>query len=76
MDTMSTGIYSETGTYDAEKGILSTRGEYRDPLTGHLTTTMGTMDMSASDRHVYEGHMIGPDGKKYKTFEGVSIRRK
>jgi hypothetical protein len=76
MDSMSTGIYSETGTYDAETKILKTQGTSRDPSSGRVINTRGKFDMSDPDEQVYVGYMSGPDGKSFKHFEGVTSRQK
>lgn len=75
MDSMSSGIYFETATYDPETKILTTRGTHRDPASGHVHHNRGMMDMSNPDRHVYLAYMTGPDGKEHKSFEGVTERR-
>lgn len=76
MDSMSTGIYSETGEYDALKMLLKTRGTSRDPVSGRVINTSGTLDLSDPDKHVSVGYMSGPDGKPFKHFEGVTTRQK
>ncbi len=76
MDSMSTGIYSETGSYDAEKKLLKTQGSSRDPATGRVINTWGKLDLSDPDKQVFVGYMSGPDGKSFKHFEGVTSRQK
>jgi hypothetical protein len=73
---MSTGIYTETGVYNAEKGALVTRGAHRDPASGKLVNTWGTLDLSQRDEHVYEGYVVGADGREFKHFAGVTKRLK
>ncbi len=75
MDSMSTGIYFETGIYDPDKKALVTRGSHRDPGSGKLILTKGTLDLSRSDEHVYAGYLIGSDGREFKHFEGVTRRK-
>ena len=74
MDSMSTGIYFETGIYDPDKKVLVTRGSHRDPGSGKLILTKGTLDLSRSDEHVYAGYLIGSDGREFKHFAGVTKR--
>ena len=76
MDSMSTGIYSETGTYDAQKMLLKTQGTKRDPSTGRVINTWGEFDLSDPDEHLYVSYMSGPDGRSFKHFEGVTSRQK
>ncbi|MBT8484987.1 MAG: DUF1579 family protein [Phycisphaerales bacterium] len=75
MDSMSTAIMSETGSYNPETKVMHTRGSMRDPASGHIIASRGMLDMSDPDRHVYTGYMTGADGKEYKSFEGISERR-
>lgn len=76
MDSMSTGIYSETGTFDAEKNLLQTQGTNRDPASGRVINSWGKLDLSDPNEHVYVGYINGPDGKRFKHFEGVTSRQK
>lgn len=76
MEDMSSAIYMQYGTYDAEKKVMTLRSSHRDPATGKLMIGQGTWDMSNPDRQAVEGTMIGPDGKPFKSFEGVFERKK
>jgi hypothetical protein len=74
IDSMSTGIYMETGMLDPETMILSTRNSYRDPKTGKTIWTEGEIDMSDADRQVYKGYTTNSSGQRYLSFKGV-LRR-
>jgi hypothetical protein len=74
MDSMSTGIYMETGMLDPETMILSMRGSYRNPTTGKIMWSEGELDMSNPDRQVYKGYMTDSNGKRYQSFKGVMTR--
>jgi hypothetical protein len=76
MDSMSTGIYTETGTFHPDKKVLHTAGDHRDPATGRVVHSWGKMDMTNPDRHVYTGYATDPEGRTYKAFEGVTERTK
>ena len=76
MDSMSTGMYIETGTYDPDSMILATRGSHRDPASGKVLNSFGKLDLSDSDRHTYVGYITGPSGKSFKHFEGTTTRQK
>jgi hypothetical protein len=76
LDSMSTGIYHETGTYDPDKKVLSTRSSHRDPATGRLVTGWGTLDLSNPDRQAYVGYAVDPEGRPFKAFEGTTVRQK
>ncbi len=76
MDTMSTAIMFETGSYDPNSKVLTTRGSHRDPASGHVFSSRGTLDLSDPNRHTYLGYATGPDGKEFKHFEGTMERTK
>lgn len=76
LDDMSTGIYTETGTYDPDKKVFHWRGSHRDPVTGRVIATRSELDLSSPDRQVYAGYMAAPDGREFLHFEGVSTRTK
>lgn len=76
MDTMSTAIMFETGSYDPDSKVLTTRGSHRDPASGHVFSSRGTLDLSDPNRHTYVGYATGPDGKEFKHFEGIMERKK
>ncbi len=76
LDSMSTGIYFETGTYDPKRKVLSSRGSNRDPATGRVIPSWGDLDLSNPDRHVFVGHSVSAAGGQFKHFEGVLQRRK
>ena len=76
MDTESTAIMRETGTYDPDSKVLSTHGSHRDPMSGGVFSTRGILDLSNPNRHTYVGYATGSDGKEFKAFEGVMERTK
>ncbi|MCH8151678.1 MAG: DUF1579 family protein [Planctomycetes bacterium] len=76
MDTKSTAIMFETGTYDPESKVLTTRGSHRDPASGQVFNTRGILDLSNPSRHTYVSYATGPDGKEFKNFEGTLERKK
>jgi hypothetical protein len=74
MDSMSTGISFETGTYNPETKVLTVQNRHRDPATGRVMTGWGKLDLSNPDRQTYVGYTTRADGKEYKSFEGVMRR--
>ena len=76
MDTMSTAIMFETGSYDPDSKVLTTRGSHRDPASGRVINSRGNLDLSDPNRHTYVGYATGPDGKEFKNFEGTLERTK
>ena len=75
MDSTATSIYFETASYDPDKKVMTSRGTYRDPASGKVYSSRGMMDMSNPDRHVVVSYLTGPDGKEFKSFEGVTERK-
>ena len=75
MDTESTTVYTETGTFDDTTKLLTARGSYRDPVSGHMVHTRASVDVSNPNRHVYVAYETGSDGQERKSFEGVFTRR-
>jgi len=75
MDSESTAIYTETGSFDDATKILTTRGSNRDPVTGTVVHTRGVFDLSDPNRHTYIEYETGADGHERKSFEGVFTRR-
>ncbi len=76
MDSMSTGIYTESGTFDPDKKVLATRGAHRDPASGRIINSWGEMDLSDTDSHTYLGYINDPDGRSFKHFQGTTTRKK
>lgn len=75
MESLSTAMMFHTGTFDAERGIMSSHSTHRDPVTGRVVNGRGEWNMSDPDRHTMTGYIVGPDGKEFKSFEGVFKRR-
>jgi hypothetical protein len=76
MDSESTGIYMEAGTYHPDEKILHMASDRRDPASGRVVHSWGKLDMSDPDRHVYTGHSTDAEGRTYTQFKGVAERRK
>lgn len=74
LDSMSTGIYTETATLDPDTLVLTSRGSIRDPHSGHVINSRSVLDLSNPNRHVYVGYLTSSDGKEFKHFEGVTQR--
>ncbi len=74
MDSMSTAIFFETGTYDPKTKILTSRNSRRDPATGKVINGWGKLDLSKPDRHTFVGYATTAGGQEYKCFEGVLNR--
>ena len=75
MDSESTSIYTETGSFDDATKILTTRGSHRDAVSGTVVHTRGVFDLSDPNRHTLIEYETGSDGHERKSFEGVFTRR-
>ncbi len=75
LENTSTAITSGSGTYNPATKTLSMMGKHRDPTTGHLITTWNKIDLSDPYRQTGTGYQIGDDGKEFKNFEGVFVRK-
>ncbi len=76
IDNMSTGIFTEQGSYEARTKTFRFSGKHRDPVTGHMVLTSSVLDLSNPDRHVMRSTIPGPDGTPYEHFYGVFERVK
>lgn len=76
MDSHSTPIMFETGTYNPDTKTMSMRSRHRNPATGKMISASATWNMSNPDRHTMTGHAIDENGREFKNFEGVFERKK
>ncbi len=74
LDSMSTAVYFETGTYNPKTKILTSRNSHRDPATGRVINGWGKLDLSNPNRHTFVGYATTVGGEEYKAFEGVLNR--
>ncbi len=75
LENASTAITSGSGTYNADKKELFMMSKHRNPATGQLMTNWHKTDLSDPYRETSTGWQVGPDGKKFKNFEGVFERK-
>ena len=75
LENHSTAIMSGSGMYNPETKTLFMMGKHRDPATGHLITAWNETNLSDPYRETSIGYQVGADGKKFKNFEGVFVRK-
>lgn len=75
-DTMSTGLMSDSGTFNPQSKTFNMHGTFRDPATGVVMHVRGQLDVSNPDRQIMQSFTTGPDGVERKTFEAVAERKK
>lgn len=77
IDNMSTGLMVGWGTADAAGKVITYTGEGADPMSGNLHQKFrNVVRIEGPDKHVFEMHGPGPDGKEYKQMEIVYTRVK
>ncbi len=74
MDTMSTGMYSETGTCDATGRKFTFTGENFDPISRKMKKTKSTIEIVSPDKHIVRMYDRTPDGKEFVSFEMIATR--
>ncbi len=75
VDTMSTAIMTNLGTYDEPNKVVNFAGRYGNPWTGVKAKSRGVTRFVSNDRHVLELHVRAPDGREFKTLEIIYTRR-
>ncbi len=75
MDNMGTMIVTMTGECDASGKILTSHGEYKNPMTGGMTKFRSVSTMKSEDKFVDEWFEIKQDGKEVKTMELIYTRK-
>jgi len=76
MDNMGTGTMMSTGSFDKSGKMMRFTATMDDPVTGEKATVKESLTVVDSDTHKLEMWMTGPDGKMFKTLEGVYTRKK
>jgi hypothetical protein len=76
MDNMGTGVMTSTGSFDKSGKVMRFTATMDDPITGKKTTIKETLTIVDPDTHRLEMWATGPDGKMFKTLEGVYTRKK
>ncbi len=75
LENASTAITSGSGNYNAETKTLRMMSKHRDPATGQVITSWYKTDLSDPYRETSVGYQVGADGKDFKNFEGVFVRK-
>jgi hypothetical protein len=75
MDTTSTAILTNLGTYDKTNHLVNFDGEYKDPWTGSRKKSRGLTRFLSSDKHALELYVTESDGKEFKMLEITYTRK-
>ncbi|MFG0274041.1 MAG: DUF1579 family protein, partial [Phycisphaerales bacterium] len=75
MDSMSTSMFIETGTYDSATKSFHFSGIQRDPMTGAEKPTRSVITIESDDRHTAKMFSTGPDGQETLDMEIVYTRK-
>src|ERR1043165_347550 len=70
-ENMSTWGTTATGRWDDAKKTLTLEGDEINPETGKPRHTRTMLDLSSPTRETMVAYTTAPDGKEFKTFEGV-----
>ena len=76
IDNAGTGMMMSTGSFDKTGKVMRFTATMDDFMTGKKTTVKETLTILDADTHRFEMWMSGPDGKMFKTLEGVYTRKK
>lgn len=74
MDSMSTSLAYLEGTADAAGKTMTMTMEMTDPMTGKKVKQRAVTRIESPDKHVFELHERGPNGKEFKSMEIVYTR--
>jgi hypothetical protein len=75
MDSMSTSIFMETGSYDESTKSFHFSGTQLDPMTGAEKPTRSVITIESNDRHTAKMFSTGPDGQETLDMEIVYTRK-
>lgn len=76
VDSMSTAILSNLGTYDKTNDLVRFTGYYKDPWSGQKLKNRGLLRFQGPDRQVLELHVTRPNGREFKMLEITYTRAK
>jgi alpha-L-fucosidase len=74
MDSMGTGIMTQTGELDASGKVLKFTGEAEDPMSGELKRYYSLLTIKNPDRHVIQMFEERPGGNEVKLLETAFTR--
>lgn len=74
-DTMTTGLTTSTGSFDAAGKTFNYAGEYNCPMTGEAKKVREVTRMVSESKHVFEMYDKDPEGKEFKTLEVTYTRK-
>jgi hypothetical protein len=76
VDSMSTAIWTNLGTYDSGKKTFTFNGEGPDPYTGMTTKSRDVTRVVDDDKVIVEMYKQVPKAKEFKVLEIVYTRKK
>lgn len=75
IDSMTTSTMVTVGQCDPSGKIITMKGETVDPMTHKTMTERSVTRIINNDKHVYEMHRPGPDGKEFMSLEVTYTRK-
>ncbi len=74
VDNMCTGTVLSTGTFDADKKVLTLNGEKKDPASGKMIKCREVTTSTGDDRKVTDYYITGDNGAEIKIMEIIATR--
>jgi hypothetical protein len=75
VDTTSTALLTNLGTYDPASDAVTFTGDYKDPWTGARKKSRGRIRFLGPDKHVLELHITESEGREFKMLEITYTRQ-
>ena len=77
VDNTSTALFTMEGTASADNMVITMEGKMDDPGTWERDKVINyVMKIVNKDKHIFEFHEVGKDGKAQKVMEVVYTRKK
>lgn len=76
IDNMGTGIYELRGQCDADCKVTTLSGVWDDPIAGGKSRVRDVTTIVDENSFKMEMFQTGPDGKEFKSMEGMYTRKK
>ncbi len=67
MDSSSTSIMNNTGSYDEATKAWTMKGTFQEP-SGQVIQTREVIKFTDANKHTFDFYMTGPDGKEFKSM--------
>lgn len=69
VDNTYTGVMTSEGTCTDGGKTMNFESNFDDPMTGKPKKSRAVIKIESNDKHSYEAHEVGEDGKEHKVME-------